>query len=197
MSKSPKRRAKKLIRQVEDADAAVSEAALPHRETPLVRLLSFVGDAGDQPPMRILCGAVIAAGLFGGSRRLARAGTHMLLAHSLATEAKSLLKHNVDRTRPRSRRHGSDGHRFSAGDEGSKEEMSFPSGHSAGAVAVARAFARHYPEHDKAALTAASVIALAQIPRCAHYPSDVAAGIAIGVAAEAVTALLPDIPPGD
>lgn len=197
MSKSVKKPAKRLIRKVENADAAVSEAALPHRQAPLVRLLSFVGDAGDQPPMRVLCGAVIAAGLIAGSRRLTRAGTHMLLAHSVATEAKSLLKHNVDRTRPRSRRQGSDGHRFSAGDKGSKEEMSFPSGHSAGAVAVARAFARHYPEHEKAALAAAGVIALAQIPRCAHYPSDVAAGVAIGVAAEAVTTLLPDIPPRD
>jgi hypothetical protein len=28
-------------------------------------------------------------------------------------------------------------------------------------------------------------LALAQIPRCAHYPTDVAAGLAIGLAAEA------------
>ena len=72
----------------------------------------------------------------------------------------------------------------------SKEETSFPSGHSAGAIAVARAFAREYPEYRAPALGAAGLIALAQIPRCAHYPSDVGAGLAVGVAAEAAVAAL-------
>ena len=73
-----------------------------------------------------------------------------------------------------------------AGRNTSKEETSFPSGHSAGAAAVARAFARDYPEHAAPAYAAAGALALAQIPRCAHYPTDVGAGLALGLAAEAV-----------
>jgi membrane-associated phospholipid phosphatase len=34
---------------------------------------------------------------------------------------------------------------------------------------------------------AAGLIAVSQVPRCAHYPTDVAAGLAVGLAAEAVT----------
>ena len=55
---------------------------------------------------------------------------------------------------------------------------------------AARAFAREYPEHAAPAVSAAGLIALAQIPRCAHYPTDVAAGMAIGWVAEAAVASL-------
>ncbi len=158
---------------------------------PLVRTIGFLSEIGDQPQMRALCGLVIAAGVLRGSPRLARAGVHMLLAHSVATEAKNLIKHNVDRTRPRSRS-GRDGHRMKPGKDRAKEETSFPSGHTAGAIAVARAFGRHYPEHRTAALAAAGLVALAQIPRCAHYPSDVGAGLAIGIASEGLVSLLPE-----
>jgi hypothetical protein len=35
-----------------------------------------------------------------------------------------------------------------------------------------------------AAYGGAGLIALAQVPRCSHYPSDVGAGIAIGLASD-------------
>jgi membrane-associated phospholipid phosphatase len=112
----------------------------------------------------------------------------MLAAHQLATSAKNFVKQRVDRTRPRSRS-DEDDHKIKPGTDQSKEETSFPSGHSAGAAAVAHAFARDYPEYAAAAYGAGGLIALAQIPRCAHYPTDVGAGIAIGLAsAEAVDA---------
>jgi membrane-associated phospholipid phosphatase len=133
--------------------------------------------------------SVIAVGTVGGDRRLLRAGIRMLAAHSLATVAKDFVKHRVDRTRPRaSRRPGKD-MKPRPGRSDAKEETSFPSGHSAGAAAVARAFTREYPEHALPAAGAAAMLALAQIPRCAHYPTDVGAGIAIGLAAEAVVDL--------
>ena len=113
----------------------------------------------------------------------------MVLSHLLATAAKNFIKHRVDRTRPRSTGSGK-GHGIKPGRSHAKEETSFPSGHSAGAAAVARAFARAYPEHRGAALAGAGFIALAQIPRCAHYPTDVGAGLAIGLAAEKAVDLL-------
>ncbi len=141
---------------------------------------------GDQPPLRTLCAAVIAAGVAGGNRRLARAGVRMLVAHTLATLAKDYVKLRVDRTRPRSKSERGKDHVPKPGTNTAKEETSFPSGHSAGAAAVARAFARDYPEYAAAAYAAGGALALAQIPRCAHYPTDVGAGLAIGLAAEAV-----------
>ena len=167
------------------ADAAAAEAALPYRGSTAMKALGHFASLGDQPPLRTLCAAVIAAGLAGGDRRLARAGVRMLVAHSLATFAKDFVKHRVDRTRPRSKGEEGKDHVPRSGRSTAKEETSFPSGHSAGAAAVARAFARDYPEHAAPAYAAAAALALAQIPRCAHYPSDVGAGLAIGVAAEA------------
>jgi membrane-associated phospholipid phosphatase len=181
MAKAKRKAAETLL----DADAAAAGAVLPHQETWPVRALGLVADLGDQPPMRVLCGAVIAAGLAGGDRRLAMTGVRMLAAHTLATLAKDFVKRRVDRTRPRSKGRPGKDHRPSPGRSEAKEETSFPSGHAAGAVAVARAFARDYPEHAGAAYAAAGALALAQIPRCAHYPTDVGAGVAIGVAAEA------------
>ena len=168
------------------ADAAAAEAALPYQGSAAMRALGRFASLGDQPPLRTLCAAVIAAGLAGGDRRLARAGLNMLVAHTLATLAKDFVKHRVDRTRPRSKRKQGKDHVPKPGRHTSKEETSFPSGHSAGAAAVARAFARDYPEHAAPAYVAGGALALAQIPRCAHYPTDVGAGVAIGVAAEAL-----------
>ncbi|MFN3943760.1 MAG: phosphatase PAP2 family protein [Allosphingosinicella sp.] len=173
-------------------DEAVAKAAAPHEETLPVRLLAGLAETGDQPPMLGLCGGLVVAGLAAGDPRLFRAGLRMTAAHLLATGVKNFVKARIDRTRPRTavRNGGSTG--MKPGRTDTKEETSFPSGHAAGAAAVARAFAREYPEHGRPAAAAGGVIALAQIPRCAHYPSDVGAGLAIGLAAEAaVSALLP------
>ncbi|HET9637619.1 MAG TPA: phosphatase PAP2 family protein [Allosphingosinicella sp.] len=176
----------KASRAVLAADAAAAEAALPYQGSPAMEALGRFASLGDQPPLRILCAAVIAAGVAGSNRRLARAGVRMLVAHTLATLAKDYVKERVDRTRPRSKGEKGKDHVPRPGRDTSKEETSFPSGHSAGAAAVARAFARDYPEYAAPAYAAGGALALAQIPRCAHYPTDVGAGLAIGLAAEAI-----------
>ena len=177
---------KKKLSRIEKADLAAVEAAKPVSKTRPMKLISLLSEVGDQPQMRMLCGAAIAARLARGDTRLTKAGVRMLAAHSLATFAKNLVKHRIDRTRPRSKHKPGKDHRLSPGDSHAKEETSFPSGHSAGAAAVARAFVRDYPEHRAPAYAAAGAVSLAQIPRCAHYPSDVGVGVAIGVAAEAL-----------
>lgn len=171
------------------ADAAAVAALKPWQESPAIEALGHVASLGDQPPLRALCAAVIAAGVLGRDRRLVRAGARMLAAHTLATLAKDFVKKRVDRTRPRSMDRPGKDHRPAPGRDETKEETSFPSGHSAGAAAIARAFARDYPGAAVPAYGAAAVLALAQIPRCAHYPTDVGAGLAIGVAAEAAVSL--------
>ncbi len=188
MAKKSKKRTGAADRLME-LDKAAHEGVRPWRETAPVKALSWFSELGDQPQMLTLSGGLLAVGLLRGDRRMTRAGTRMVAAHLLATAAKNFVKRRVDRTRPRSAE-GEDGHKPKAGRTDSKEETSFPSGHSAGALAVAQAFAREYPEHRLAALGAGGLIALAQIPRCAHYPTDVGAGIAIGVASEALIARL-------
>ena len=170
-----------------EADVAVAKAVEPYRKALPVRAFGTLSELGDQPQMRTLCAAVIAAGLAGGNVRLARAGAKMLAAHTIATAAKNFVKNRIDRTRPRSRQDRIDAHKLRIGGNHDKEETSFPSGHTAGAVAVARAFVREYPEYAAPAYAAAVAIALAQVPRCAHYPSDIGAGTAVALASEALT----------
>ena len=184
MSKQGKshKAAEKLTR----ADARIVEAAAAHKNSAPVRLLSFASKIGDQPPLRTISAAAIVAGLIGGNRRLLRAGVRMLVAHEAATALKDAIKTRVDRTRPRS----AESHqqrKISPGKRTDKETTSFPSGHSAGSIAVARAFAREFPDHAVPALGAAAAVGAAQVPRYSHYASDVAAGFIVGWAAEAAT----------
>ena len=179
----------KTAKSVTRAEKRVAEVAAEHRDTPPVEVLSKLSDAGDQPQLRWLSGGLFAAGLLTRRPRLARAGVRMLVAHEVATLVKNFIKNRVDRTRPRSADSAKDSE-VRRGHRSSKEETSFPSGHTAGATAVAQAFAREFPEHQIAARAAAGVIGLAQIPRCAHYPTDVGVGALVGVAAEAAVANL-------
>jgi undecaprenyl-diphosphatase len=179
------------IRSAAQAEAAAVRAFERFEDS---ALLDRLADLGDQPQLRTLCAATIAAGLVarrsGHGSRLALAGLRMLIAHEAATLAKNFVKRRIDRTRPRSNGKAGKDPVPSPGRRRHKEETSFPSGHSAGAAAVTRAFAREFPEHGVPAAGAAAALALVQIPRCAHYPTDVAAGLAIGLAAEAALAAL-------
>ncbi len=109
----------------------------------------------------------------------------MLASHLLSTVVKSAIKARVVRTRPHLVVEGAN-YAMHAGEKDTHPLNSFPSGHTAGAVAVARAIARGHPDRAAAAYALATGAAVIQIPRCAHYPSDVAAGAAVGLAAEAV-----------
>lgn len=171
-----------------DADHKVH--TLVKEETPRasVEVAGLLSEVGDQPQMRWICGGVVLAGLLRRDLRMVGAGARMLLAHELATATKSAIKHRVNRKRPRSAA-SKEAEKPRPGHKTDKEENSFPSGHSAGATAVSTAFAAVYPERRIPALIAASMVALAQIPRRAHYPTDVAVGALIGTASAGVVGL--------
>ncbi|GAA4720229.1 phosphatase PAP2 family protein [Sphingomonas lutea] len=174
-----------------DFDHATHELFEPHGDTRAVKALDLFSKLGDQPQMRTLCAAVIVGGLLLRKQRLIRAGVRMLIAHEAATSAKLAIKMEFDRTRPRSAKRKVD-KEIRKGDSKAKEESSFPSGHSAGAMAAARALSREYPEYGAAALAAGAAVGASQIPRCAHYPSDVIVGAAVGLASEAAVAAVWD-----
>ena len=170
---------------IEKADVAVAKAMAPARQFGIVRALGTLSEVGDQPQMRLLCAGVIGAGLWRGDAKMVNAGVRMLVAHSLATVAKSVIKHRVDRTRP-SLLVEEGRYAMAAGTSREHDESSFPSGHTAGAVAVAGTFAKDYPEYRAPAYAAAALVAALQIPRCTHYPSDVGAGAVLGAATAAL-----------
>ena len=172
-------------RRVLDFDHSAQKLFKPYAGSRPMKLLDLFSKLGDQPEVRTISAALFAAGLFGGNSRLVRAGARMLVAHEAATLAKDALKREIDRTRPRSS-NGRKDKKPELGRHSAKELTSFPSGHSAGAIAAARSFSREFPEYKPIAIGAAGLIALGQIPRCAHYPTDVAAGLALGLAAETV-----------
>ncbi len=188
-------------RTVMKAEAGVTRAAAPRPGSAPATIVETIGKLGDQPELRTLSAMLIGSGLLGGNRRLLRAGVRMLLAHELATLGKDLIKQQIDRTRPhsaKSRREQS----VKPGRHTAKTKTSFPSGHSAGSVAVARAFGRDFPEYQVPALAAAAIVAAMQVPRLNHYPTDVAAGILLGIASEAAAnlvvgddAIRPEAPP--
>ena len=174
-----------LLQKFEEADVEAAAKAGEHRHHPLVRAAGALGKGADQPPMFTLGTAVLGAGLALGRRDVAEAGGRMLIALTVATAVKAAVKASVVRTRPNVLR---DEGRYETGVWGPNEGPwnSFPSGHTANAVATARAVGRAMPGARPALWALAAVAGGVQVPRGAHHPLDVAAGALVGLMAEAV-----------
>ncbi len=171
--------------KLEAVDMAVVEAAEAQKYHPAVRAVRAIGTLGDQPPMLALSATLLAQGWRDDDRRLMRAGTRMLASELVTIIIKDLVKRAVTRTRPHLLR---DEGRYEVRTGGPRDGAysSFPSGHTAGAVAVARALTREYPQTAIPAYALAATVAVGQIPECAHYPTDVAAGAMVGLASELI-----------
>lgn len=172
-----------------DVEAAASAAR--HRHHPMVKALGTASELADQIPLAVVCGAVIAGGLMADRPGVARTGMRMMAAHVIANVVKRRIKNRLRRTRPEEivkRRT----YEFVPGESKGGNDTSFPSGHTAGAVAVAAIVAKDIPSLRLSAAGTAALIAGVQIPRAKHYPMDVLAGAMLGLAAAgAVNLLLP------
>jgi membrane-associated phospholipid phosphatase len=173
---------------LEKADIELGKKLAKHRHHPVAKAAAKAGKIGDQGPLYALSAGLLAVGVSSRDRRLTDTGLSMLAAIATADVAKRLVKSLVHRTRPHvvleEGRYEAD-----AGGSNNKHEQSFPSGHMAGAAAVARALARNYPEVGAVAGAAAIGIGMTRIAKGAHWPLDVAAGAVIGLVAEAFSAL--------
>ncbi len=145
--------------------------------TAIARALTFLGDAKSWT----------AAGL-GLLATFTRAGAHLGLrlgaAAGIATLLSQGLKRSLARTRPDA---AIDGFEALAANP---DRFSFPSGHSAAAVAVAVAFAGEPFGLGPAASLLAAGIALSRVYLGADYPLDVAAGGVLGLLAGLASRLL-------
>ena len=175
------------LHPVERFDLQVIDALEPLLGSGPAKALGQLGNAGDEPPLIALSAAILLNGLTTGRLRRTRAGLRMLAAHTLVVAAKSAIKARIDRTRP-SLWIDQQRYEMKAGLSDEGDLHSFPSGHVAGLTAVARAYSREYPADRLPSYAAAGALAAMQLPRRAHFPSDMAAGLAIGVAAELLVA---------
>lgn len=174
---------------VERLDVKSIELMRPWLEKPAAKRIGKAGNVADEPPLLILSAAVLATGLVARNPRLQRTGLRMALAHLIAIGIKELGKNNVDRTRPDEQlKQGN--YQSRIGTSRAERLRSFPSGHTAGALALARAFSREYPRYTKPLLAAAAIVGALQVPRRAHYPGDVVAGGLAGALAEKAADLI-------
>lgn len=149
--------------------------------TPLLtgaaRTLTRIGDASSWT----VAGLALLATFDGWGLHL---GLRLGAATLLATVLSQVLKRVLRRPRPDARIAG-----FQALAR-NPDRFSFPSGHTAAAVAVAVAFAGEPHGVGAAAAALASGIALSRVYLGAHYPLDVAAGALLGAMAGIASRLL-------
>ncbi len=183
MGKSTTDGAKKVVKAMAREDVERTHRATRQHDGPVLRAAGKASELADQPPLIALSTATMVAGMVLRHPAVLRAGTRMLASHLIATGIKTVLKSGIDRTRPA--RAVKEGHRIGKGDGADDSSLnSFPSGHTAGAVAVAQAVAHESTAAGLPLQAAAIGVAAMQPRRGKHYVSDVVAGAAIGWASE-------------
>lgn len=189
--KSRSKPVRKAAKKVAELDQELTHAAAQARHHPVTKVVAALSELADQPPLIAASMGTLAVGIIGRRPDLARGGARMLASHLLATGAKLAVKRSIARTRPAAALEKGEA-RFEIGKSGEHDETSFPSGHTAGAVAVAMAASRDIEEVGTPAALAAGAVAAAQAPAGNHYFTDVIAGAAVGWAAEAVVSAVFD-----
>lgn len=182
---------KTVANAVEKADREATYKAAEHRDEPLAKATGFLAEIGDQPQLVATSIGTVVIGLIARRPDVIRGGVRMLAAHAAATFVKSAIKASIDRTRPEKAIEDGEA-RFEPGDSDDHEQTSFPSGHTAGAVAVARAAARDIDGAGAPAALITGVVAVAQPVTGKHYLSDLVVGAAVGWIAEALVSAVFD-----
>lgn len=179
----------KTARKIGRADRKATHRAAAHRDDPAVKLAGAASEAADQPPLMLLGIGTIVVGAVLRRPAVLRNGVRILASEMLATAIKTGIKRSIDRTRP-TKAIESGEHRFAPGTSDDHSQNSFPSGHTAGAVAVAGSIAQDVHKAIAPAYAVAAGVAAVQMPRGKHYILDTVAGAAIGFVAQKATSAL-------
>jgi membrane-associated phospholipid phosphatase len=150
--------------------------------------LELAGDVGSRlgsgAVLAGISGALLAIGMVSKQPVFRRAGLESLIAHAAVALTAQALKHLIGRPRPRMTHGGG----FQFGPSWETGLDSFPSGHAAASFAVAAVLARYFPRAGWLLYGAASVVALSRVARGSHFPTDVLAGVGLGLVAGYVIA---------
>lgn len=137
---------------------------------------------GYGPVAAAVAATLLVIGLKAGKPREAIVGKFGLLTVILGGLSGQVVKNLFCRSRPLAEKSGQFFVEFPCLGKGSGF-ISFPSGHSVTAFALAYALSRAYPRWAFLFYGLASLVALSRIYLAKHFPSDVVAGAAIGLLA--------------
>lgn len=166
-----------------------SFAILIQIDIPLARLfrsvhvlwLEQVGDVGAKLGSGLVLTTislvVLVTGVIFKWQAVRSAGIESLLAHGVVAVLTNGLKHLIGRPRPRFTHAG--GFQFWPSWDSGLD--SFPSGHASASFAVATVLAKYVPQAAWGFYGIASWIAASRVWRGSHFPTDVLAGVFLGV----------------
>jgi undecaprenyl-diphosphatase len=173
----------RLLAGIRETDRSLTKRLAASASPGLHRTLSAVEEAAEGT--KLWCGAAAVMALAGGRRgcRAAAAGLAAVTVAQLVSNG--VCKQLADRPRPPEEWLPHDEV------EDRPDSSSFPSGHTAAAVAFTVAVAPAWPLFGALAAVPAAMVAIERVQSGAHYPSDVAAGAAIGLASAWLTRRAP------
>ncbi|WP_406368517.1 phosphatase PAP2 family protein [Streptomyces sp. NBC_00647] len=173
----------RLIAELGEADRHLTQRAASRIPPAIGRLLSAVEEAAESS--KLWCGAAAVMSAFGG-RRGRTAAVSGLAALALAQlVSDGMGKQLVDRPRPPKEWIEHDEV------EDRPDSSSFPSGHTAAAVAFTATVAPTWPLAGALCSVPTALLAIERVQSGAHYPTDVAAGALIGLGSAWLTRHLP------
>ncbi|MEU3510982.1 phosphatase PAP2 family protein [Streptomyces longwoodensis] len=164
----------RLLDQVRDTDRTLTQTAASRIPAEVAKGLSAVEEAAEST--KLWCAAAGVMAWRGGwrGRRAAAAGVAAVVVAQLVSNG--VCKQVTGRRRPPKEWIPHDEV------EDRPDSSSFPSGHTAAAVAFTAAVAPVWPSAGALCAVPAAAVAVERVQSGAHYPSDVVAGAAIGLA---------------
>lgn len=173
----------RLIAALSDADRCLTQRAAARIPPAIGRLLSAVEETAESS--KLWCGAAAVMTAVGGprGRRSAVSGLAALAVAQLVSNG--VCKPLVDRPRPPKEWIEHDEV------EDRPDSSSFPSGHTAAAVAFTATIAPMWPSAGALCAVPATLLAVERVQSGAHYPTDVAAGALIGLGSAWLTLHVP------
>lgn len=163
-------------------DGSVKTFILSMRSDWGLMVASMISSLGYGLVNAIMAATLLVIGLKAGKPREAVAGKLGLFAVVVGSLFGLVLKHLFCRSRPLTEKSGQFFVEFPCLGKGAGF-ISFPSGHSVTAFALAFVLSRAYPRCAFLFYGVASLIALSRVYLAQHFPSDVVAGAAIGILA--------------
>ncbi|MFD3872239.1 phosphatase PAP2 family protein [Streptomyces sp. NPDC058623] len=182
-ARTTKRRSLEILAALRSGDHRLTRRMAAWDSAWARQVLPPVEEAAEHTKLWWAAAAIIAAGGGRRGRGAAAAGIASMAVAELLSNG--VAKQLVERSRPPKEWIPHDDV------EDRPDSSSFPSGHTAAAVAFTAAVASCLPWAGAACAVPAVLVALERVHSGAHYPSDVAAGAGVGLAAAALVRATP------